>query len=211
MDLDAIKAMLQKEVRYGHKLAEDDRLDFSLEPSTLLGTTAMDRYAQSRDLLSFYLEDSDRLAVEYGDRESTTLSRAAGNIAEIILKYERALGAWEKILADKEKAKKYADAKGEMQRFFGSHQSVTESFLIKLIAMTKGQDAARLFIESLPSKNGFGFSEGYSVVLDRDASGQPLAHVTYKDQIFDVTQDILHQMVADRDNMLAEIDKKEAE
>jgi len=52
----------------------------------------------------------------------------------------------------------------------GSHLSVTESFLAKIIENTKGVAERDSFVAALGNQ-GFGFVEGYDVKIEKDESG----------------------------------------
>lgn len=86
----------------------------------------------------------------------------AKNVANIILKYHRILPRWNEI-----QARRDISLPSELQRTFGSHQSITECFIMKVLELTQGREAVLSFIQSFPDKNGFGFGEGFVVTLSQ--------------------------------------------
>ncbi len=163
-----------KDKRFGSKIRTDRRLDFKMDRSTELGNMEEDEYGKKR-LLKFVVEDSDRIAKELGDKETSTYSKMASGIAEIIEKYAKVADRWHELVNDEKK--EYEET---MDRFLGTHQSVPESFLAKLIEKTKGV-AERDKLVSVLNNQGFGFAEGFDVeVIKRTKDEKPSIRVKYE-------------------------------
>ncbi len=80
-----------------------------------------------------------------------------------------------------------------MERYFGSHAATVENFLMKVIEKTEGPEAVETFIAG-PKKNGFSFSEGYSVTI-QDAQGEPQISVTYGEKTWQITPEIIDEII----------------
>ncbi|MFA5954481.1 MAG: hypothetical protein WC817_03045 [Patescibacteria group bacterium] len=165
----------------------------------------LQHYKESKDALRFVYHDSDRLAQELNDKKSTSYSRAAGNVAELIQKYIGILPRWQEIV--KQNPDKYKRFRDELQRFFCSHHAVLEPFLMKVIERTEGEEGVEKFIESLPNKNGFGLSEGYSVTITGH-DGQPTVTLKYGDKEWVIPTEMVNEIVRERDEFNHLIDNK---
>ncbi|MDP4000877.1 MAG: histidine phosphatase family protein [bacterium] len=192
--LEDIRELVAGQVKVGRKDMVSPNLNFDWSGSKEFNEPAMARYA-AKDGLRFLVEDSDQLVEKLKDQTSTSWSRQAGNIAELIKKYYEILPTWQRVAA--EHPEKYAQFNNEMQRFMGSHQTVTESFLMKVIEKTEGREAVMKFIESLPDKNGFGFSEGFTINLIIDDAGRDIV-MNYKDRQWTLTPELINEIINDK-------------
>jgi len=207
MSLEDIQAMIDAELvaqgglNKGQLKKEiiTDHLNFQWDTSTPLGAEVEEHYIQKKDALLFVWQSSDRRAHELHDLTSTTYSRAAGNIAELVLKYVKILPRWEQIV--KNHPEKYKEFKNELQRFFGSHQSVTECFLMKVIEKTQGKEAVLKFFAHLPNKNGFDFSEGFTFSIESMQDGQPNLLIRFHDQTWNIQVSMIDEMIRERDEL----------
>ncbi|OGH71086.1 MAG: hypothetical protein A3C90_00500 [Candidatus Magasanikbacteria bacterium RIFCSPHIGHO2_02_FULL_51_14] len=202
MSLEEIRAEVAKHVKVGRKDVMTERLNFNWDGTKEFHDRAYERYLKSKDALTFLVEDSDAVAKEFHDLISTTYSRSAAGVAELVQRYFAILPRWEKI-AKKDPAK-YQRFNNELQRFLGSHQTVTECFLMKVIEKTKGRDAVQQFIASLPDKNGFGLSEGFTIII-RAEGNVSAAVVRFKNEEWTVTPEVLDEIIHDRDALHEEI------
>ncbi len=161
-------------VKVGTRVGTDQRLDFVLNGS--YGERVESEYAAGR-LMSYLINHSDEDAEAAGDTESTTYSRAASGVAELVLRYVNASPRWDAIVAEH---KKEGDDVGEvLQRFLGTHQSVGESFLAKIIEVTKGEEERDRFIAAV-NDSGFGFAEGFQLrIQNHGKSSEPSIHISY--------------------------------
>lgn len=195
MSLEEMREKVAEEMKVGRKDRVVQELNFDVEGTPEFEAIAMKHYAESKDFIRFIFEDSDRVAEEHDDHISTTYSRMAANIGSLIKKYLTILPRWEQIVS--EDPEKYKEFNNEMQRFMGTHQGVTESFLMKVIEVTEGREQVMKFIEDLPSKNGFDFSEGITVILE-DEGEEPVVTVGYKDKTWKLAADQLDKIVSDK-------------
>jgi hypothetical protein len=171
-----------------------DNLNFNWDGTPGFHDAAYGRYNNQKDALVFLWKESDQLVKELHDMTSSSYSRSASKIAALVKKYIDVYGAWERIV-EKDPAK-YADFGQEMQRFLGSHQTVAESFLMKAIEKIDGEKGVQEFIDSLGDKNGFGYSEGYSIRIGNE-NGKPVINVSFKDKSWTLTPEVVEQIASE--------------
>jgi len=173
-NFEELEAKINESLKVGTKLGIDDRLDFYIDLNSEYGQKALKPFKEGR-FFDFIINESDKLANELGDKQSTTYSRSAKNGAEIVAKYLKIAKPLDKLVNDKEK-----DYAPDLNRFFASHQAGTpESFLAKVIEETKGVEERDKFVKSLDNK-GFDFSEGFYIDIITDFQGNTTLHITYK-------------------------------
>lgn len=174
-------------------------LDFNWDGTEGFRTAAEKAYDQEKEAMDFFFHESDMLTVQKSDRESTSYTRNAANIASIILKYVKALPRWERIIqenAKREKPQNYREFGNELQRLFASHSTVIECFLIKIIECTKGKMAAEQFVENMRNPNGFDECEGYSIDIQNQNGGIEITLI-YGKQEFRFGENILKFIIND--------------
>lgn len=196
--LEDMRELVNDELKFGRKDAVSPNLNFTYEADPEYKSIFLQHYTKDKDGLKWLLEESDDLVRRLGDKTDSSYSRQAGNIAELIKKYLEILPTWQKVASTN--PEKYAALNNEMQRFMGSHQTVTESFLMKVIEKTEGRDAVYKFIESLPDKNGFGFSEGFQVKMRTDETGKHIT-MTYKDKHWELTPQLIEEILSERQQL----------
>ena|SRR3989344_4532597 len=170
--LDELKGKLESDLKIGKKIAIEEKLDYSEDFSTEY-YKRMWEHIRSGDILKFLVKESDKLAKELDDDKSLTYSRSARQIAEIIKKYLTISPRWNELVSDKTKS--YSDT---LERFMGTHQTVPESFLAKVIEKTKGIAERDRFIGILDNK-GFDYTEGFDLEILNTVNG-PVIRVHYK-------------------------------
>lgn len=180
----------------------DDRLNFNWDGTKEFKEIANSHFkGDSKDALEFLYKESDELVKRLGDKTSASFSRVAGNIAELVQKYLGILPTWQKIIS--EKPDKYAKYGNELQRFLGSHGTVTECFLMKVMEKIEGSQAVEEFLNSLPNKNGFDYSEGFSVVLSiPKESKEPVIQIRYKDKYWEITLELIESIIEDKRKLM---------
>lgn len=156
-DFHEIKDKLNEDLEFGSKIGMDERLNFN---STGPVGEGINRAYEKGETLKFVAEESDNLAKETGDDKSSTYSRMAGNVAELVNRYVKASDRWNELVEDKD-----GGYEKELKRFLGTHQTVTESFLAKIVEKTKGSEARARLLEVIGG-NGFGFVEGIKVTIE---------------------------------------------
>ena len=100
-----------------------------------------------------------------------------------------------------DKTKNYSDT---LERFMGTHQTVPESFLAKVIEKTRGVEERDRFIELL-DKKGFDYTEGFDLKI-LNTTGGPKIHISYKNEkdkenlyIFDqeISEDVIDEIISE--------------
>lgn len=171
--LEELKEKINKDLGYGSKLSIDQRLDFILPTEGQYLEEGLKVFKEGK-LLKWLVEDSDKRFDELGVEEGYfSYSNQARQIAQIVEKYLKILPRWKQLVEDKDK--KYEP---DMERFMGTHQTVGECFLAKVIELTKGIEERDRFVRALGG-GGFNFSEGFEVDIV-ESNDEPLVHVFYK-------------------------------
>ena len=174
--LEELREKLNTGLNKGSKIAIDKRLDFTLDGSSEYKEKAYTAFKKG-EWLRFLVEKSDNLAEEIGDETSFTYSRGASSIASIIEKYIKIAKRWDELVQDEQK--EYSDT---LERFFGTHQGVNESFLAKVIEITKGMEERDKFVQIL-NNQGFDFTEGFEVGILNKGADEPIVRVKYKKEV----------------------------
>ena len=184
-----LKEKVDKGLGYGSKIGVDTKLDFNLEEGSEY-VKEMLVFFEKGELMKFMVEKSDELAKETGDDKSSTYSSMASSIASIIKKYLGIAPRWNELVKDE--TKKYEHT---LNRFFATHQSVQESFLAKVIELTKGVEERDRFVSVIKNK-GFDYAEGFETeILTKDGE-EPTIRISYKkegktpDDTFEFDQNI---------------------
>lgn len=198
--LEDLRVLIAEQVKVGRKEKTDARLNFNYEGTEQLNKEAFEHYLQKKDFLRWLVEESDERVKQLGDRESMSYSHQAGNVAELIRKYVDIQPRWQAIVA--QDPQKYAAFNNELQRHFGSHQSVPESFLMKVIEKQEGREGVSRFIDSLPDKNGFGNSEGYAVVIAQPDD----ITLRYQDRTWQFDRAMLNEIINEREALDRSVD-----
>lgn len=201
LSLAEMNALIEGSLAKGKKYRSSPLLDFDFSGSEKFREIKDEHFRDKKDLLVWYLEDSDALVEAERDLISTSYSRLAANVAELVTKYVSAYSRWQKIVESN--PDKYVKFNNELQRFMGTHQGVGEAFLMKAIEKTQGKEAVYSFIDSLASKNGFAFGEGYSVVIGEEklenGENSKSVIINQADRRLVLTEEVLADIIADRD------------
>ncbi|NTV41332.1 MAG: hypothetical protein HGA61_03615 [Candidatus Moranbacteria bacterium] len=194
LSLEEIREKVSENISFGTKEIVTNKLNFDWSGSEEFKKTAEDHYLNKKDALKFLFEESDALVRELNDTKSIAYSRAASNVAQIIEKYAGIFDGWEKITNNnKEKYEKFGN---ELQRFLGSHGTVLECFLMKVIEKIEGKDRVIEFLDSLEDKNQFNFSQGFSVVIEKNAGNEKTIKVTFENKSWILKPEMLKEIVA---------------
>ena len=194
-DLEGIRELVSERLPVGRKDLVDERLNFHWEGE--YKKTATEYYRDKKDYLVFAVEESDDVVRKYKDMNSTSYTRQAAGIAELVKKYVEISPRWERLVQDN--PDKFKDFNNELQRFFGSHGTVTECFLLKVIEKKEGIDVVREFLAELPDKNGLGYSEGFTVNIKKDKEmGEAEVIIDYKDRSWTMNLEEIEQIIEDK-------------
>ncbi len=195
--LEEMDAHIAGELKYGKKLKVTENLNFKGGANEEYARVFEEHYVNRKDLVPFLYYESDRLVEELGDLEDDSYTRLAANVAELIRRYIGMLPRWMDIY---EKNKEKYKEQNEMQRFLGTHSTIAESFLLKVIEKTEGVDAAKKFIDDLPDKNGIDFSDGISVELAGIEAGTQVK-VTFHGKTWNITTTIISEIIQDSNDL----------
>lgn len=197
--LEEMEARIAEELKYGKKAMTDERLNFNNHGP--IGPES-NQANEDKTYLKYLAGHSDQRAIETGDRESSTLKRQAGNVAELIMKYLSVSDAFQRVAeADTEKYKKYSN---RLERYLGTHAGIQESFIVKLLEKL-GEDSKRQdFIEAYP--NGFKELQGMNIDISTRGRERTI-FLTYevpdkigkqKTERFELTVDVLEKIIEER-------------
>lgn len=202
--MEDMEKLIAEEQKFGKKMIVDPRLDYVLanppDEESL-------RASKENRGLRYIVEKSDSNALEVGDKISSTYTRAAANIAEVINRYVKIGGNFNRIASNE--PEKYSDFKNQLERYLGTSQGITESFVAKIIEMTQGTEKLNEFLKKIG--NGFGEIKGIHVEILNDGYGQKIS-VSYelngKSEVITVDENVLNEIMAERDKFEKEIDEK---
>lgn len=197
MSLEEIEKIISLEQKYGKKITIDPRLNFNIEGPA--GKKIHENFKAGR-LLEYMIHESDNDAINLKDKEASTYSRTAGNIAELVKKYVEIAPKFDKIV--KQNPEKYMQYKNQMERYMGSHQSIAESFMAKVLEKTKGLEERDKFVKSLGT--GFKETQGIRVEINNTSQGVK-TEIKYKigdqEETLEVPEEILDEIIKDRDDL----------
>jgi hypothetical protein len=194
--LEDMEKIITEEIKVGKKVKEDPRLSFNLsgpEGQEMLAAFKKGEYLQ------YLVGQSDQRAVDLHDMTSSSYSRYAGNIAEIIDRYSDIGKNFNRVAS---KSDKYEEFGNQLERYLGSHQGVVEGFVAKVIEKTEGVEQRNEFISSLGG--GFKETEGIKVEIANEGENQKIM-INYamngENKTVEVDKDLLHEIVKDRDDL----------
>ncbi len=155
------------------KMRITEKLDFILDEKSQYGAKFHEVF-NAGTALPWLINESDQLAKETGDTYQSTYSRMAGNIAGLIYKTYLAASRGAKIL---EQSQNEGNETNNFERILGTHGTLPESFLLKLVDKMHGAEARDKLLKTIGT--GFGVTEGFDVKLSKK-DGQEQIRITYK-------------------------------
>jgi len=178
--LEELKDKLNKNLGYGSKVNADRRLDFVLPSEGQYLEEGVKAFKEGK-LLEWLVNESDKRYEELEVEEGYfSYSNQARQIARVVEKYIKTLPRWKQLVEDPEK-----DYEPELERFLGTHQTVGECFLAKVIEITKGVEERDKFVGVL-NGGGFDYSEGFEVNVQESDNPEPQIHIRYKKESEDL-------------------------
>ncbi len=204
MSLEEIEEIINSEQKYGKKIISDPRLDFNV--SGPAGEKLHQAYLEGKTMQHLIYE-SDKDAIELKDSESTTYSRAAGDLSELITKYLKIAPNFDKIV--KKNPEKYAPYNNQMERYLGTHLSNPGAFLAKVLEKTKGEKERDEFVKAIGG--GFKQGEGFRVEINNTPEGMKLEikyEIDNKKENIEVPPEILDEIIKERDELDEKIEKR---
>lgn len=171
--LEEMETKIKEHVPVGKKLYRDERLGFALSKGPV-GQAGMNAYKEGH-FLNWLTQDSDRQVIEHKDLETTSYLRQAGNIAELVARYQTVSNNFNRLVTDSNKQEKHGQ---KLERYLATHQTVLESFVAKVLEIQEGLSARDDFNEKLG--NGWDEMEGARIDILNDSHGQRI-FIAYKD------------------------------
>jgi len=209
MDFAQARAEAEKELGYGRKVVHLPELNFYWDGTPEFQQTGMTAYKSGRGL-EWLLKGSDALALKLSDKDSLSYSRVAANYASLIAREMQSGNNFNQIVArDPKKYEKYGN---QLERYFGTHQTVSECFYMKVLEKTRGQAVAEEFIESFRDEkgqaNGFDFQGGFEVNIINNGQGQKVILQGVRGFAdIELTSELLSNIIGDAEQLDKEIEK----
>lgn len=169
---DDIEEEIATELLYGKKMIVDERLGFNLFGP--IGVAGNQAFSEGK-YMDWVIGESDVLAIEMGDTQSSTWARMSGGMAEIIAREAVVGDSFHRVVA-RDTKKKYVSTGNQIERYVGTHQGNTESFVAKVLEMVRGEAVRDEFIRSVGS--GFAETEGVRIEIINKGSDQVI-EMTY--------------------------------
>ncbi len=209
MNFEEARKMVEKELKYGKKLACLPELRFYWDGTPEFGEKGDEAFDEGRGL-EFLLKESDDLVKRLKDKDSTSYLRAAAGYASLIAREMVVGNNFNQVVVRKpEKYKKYGN---RLERYLGSHQSVLELFYMRVLEKIGGRKKAEEFIEAFRDDkgraNGLDFHEGYDVTINNGPEGQKVILEGIRGfEDVELTPKILEDIIVDAEKLDEEISK----
>lgn len=173
MKFDEVKDVVEKELKYGKKVTQLPELDYYWEGTPEFEQAARKNFDNGR-ILDFLFKESDDLVRKLKDKESLSYSRMAANYASLITREMIVGNNFNKLAALK--PEEYKKLNNQLERVFGTHQTVSECFYMKVLEKIYGAEKVKEFIKSLQDEEGktegFDYQEGFKVMINNGPEGQ---------------------------------------
>lgn len=204
--------LANRELKVGKKVTHLPELNFYWEGTDGMKTEGMGAYKQGHGL-EFLANESDDLALSLKDKKSLTYSRVAANYASLIAREMSAGNAFNRVVA--KEPGKYEKYGNKMERYFGTHQTVSECFYMKVLEKTQGRAAVDKLIESFRDAkgqaNGFDFQGGFDVTVKNGSEGQKVMLQGINGFAdMELTPKLLAEVIGDAENLDQAIAQAEA-
>jgi hypothetical protein len=157
--LEELKEKINGGVSFGSKIGIDKRLDYEDDFESPLGKKAYVAYNNNK-YLSFLANESDMISKKTNDKTKSNYSAKSSQLAKVIHKYIKIIPRWNKLVS--EKSGKY-DSK--LERFFCTHTSIPESFLLKVFELLGDNKSKEEYLEKYT--NDINYLEGFEVDIKK--------------------------------------------
>jgi hypothetical protein len=191
--LEELEATIAKEIKIGKKIIEDKRLGYEYGPEAAQDAT---KAVKEGRYFPYIIEESDKLAIKRGDKISSTYTRYAGNIAEIIDRYSRIGTNFNRIASQTEKYKKFGN---QLERYMGNHMGSVESFMAKVLEKMYGEDKRDELIKSV----GGGFKELHGIHIEIINKGDNqkiliIYDINNQNETLEINNELLKDIIRER-------------
>ena len=170
--LEEMDKKISEEIKFGKKIFRDERLGLDLVNNKEEGMAAI----KAGNYMEWLANYSDEKAILMGDKESTTYSRQAGNVAYFVDRYSKIGNNFNKLAVAKNKDG--VEFPNHLERYIGTHQNVAEAFVAEVIKLQDGSEAQQKFVKDM--KNCWPETEGISLRIINKGSEQSI-FLSYKD------------------------------
>jgi len=204
MSMDEISKQIENELKFGKKIVPDPNLDFYEKKHSQLQEQTEKAYGERRTS-EFMVHESDQTALETGDLESSTYTRLAGQVAELVKKYAEIGSNFQGIV--ERNPEKYQEFHNQLERYFGTHNTVSDSFVARVIEKQQGVAAREEFLRIL-GPMGFNEAEGFGIeITNRGPVQEIVMHVKVKDREWrlEIPAALLNELIEDRDAFNLEV------
>lgn len=191
--LEEVEEKISKQLKVGKKMIVDNRLNFV--DSGPIAPEGKKAYVEKR-YMDWVINDSDRSAMEKNDIESTTYTRMAGNVSELVLRYTKVGDNFNRIASKTDKYEKYGN---QLERYLGTHQGVTESFVAKVLEKIGGVEKRDEFVKSIGG--GFGETQGIHLEIINSGNEQEIKidyEINGKKESVKIDRSILRDIIEER-------------
>lgn len=171
--LEVMEAKIKEEIPLGKKMYRDKRLGFVLNKNEA-GKAGYESFYGGR-FLNWLVQDSDRQVLECEDKETTSYLRQAGNIAELVERYQKVGNNFNRLASKTDEYQKYGN---QLERYLSSHQAVPESFIAKVLEIQESLAVRDEFADKLG--NGWKETEGIHFEIINSQGSQKII-ATYND------------------------------
>ncbi|MDO8513003.1 MAG: hypothetical protein Q7S37_00670 [bacterium] len=193
-------------------IESDDRLDFQADAGPV--AKKENEVFAAGNLMPWFVNESDQMALDEHDKDAMSYSMLAANVADILLGYTETSSELNRFV--KSNPEQYSsiskDGSYNFRRIFGTHASVGESFMLKVVGMTKGAEARDELCEKV--KAGFKEAEGFKFTITDDGKEKIIKMTLPERLAFEdgseiiVTEDILKDIIKQSEDLKAEINKE---
>lgn len=152
------------------------------------------------------IEKSDQRAIETNDKESSTYTRFAGNIAEILDRYAKIGDNFNRIVSKTDKYEKFGN---QLERYLGTHQGVAECFLAKALEKIEDIEKRDEFVKAVGG--GFGESEGIHIEIINSGNEQKIKidyEINGSKESMEIDRSVLEGIIDERKEFEGMINKK---
>lgn len=210
LGLPEIEKAINKEINTGgkdkRKIIEDSRLDFNFRGKGI-GKWLSELYGGDKPFLLTYIKESDKRALETRDKDSDTYTRKAADIAEIVLRYIKIASTFNRIVS---KSDKYKTKGNQLERYLGTHGTVVESFIAKVLEKLNGVEARDNFAKALG--NEFKEIKGIRVEIVNNGGDDQVIFVEFEadgvQQSVNIDVKLLKEILEDRKKFEEKFEEK---
>lgn len=165
-DFRKMREVIGKKMKYGNKIIADPRLNFIDN----LDKEATDEAYDKGCYIEYLINESDNLARQNKDTvTTTTYTHQSGNVAELVKQYLKVGKQFNKIASSKSDYEKYGN---QLERYFGTHAGIPESFLAKALEITGNLEQRDKFVQSY--KGAYKETEGMRLEVINQGENQKI-------------------------------------